>query len=204
MDVVRVNNARRSIETKAFREWFGNSKVVDVNGNPLVVYHGTCQDFSRFSKNVFANFNTPQEKIGFFFTNDAEYAGQYADRDGGHILPVFLSIQNPRREPLSTIDEIENGTRQQAGRYVAQLKHSGHDGIIFGDGREIAVFQSTQIKSAIGNQGTFNPKNPDITEYVSRVRRRKRTNPNENLDDIEQALRAASSRRSRHGSVMPS
>lgn len=28
-------------ETRQFREWFGNSKAVDENGKPLVVYHGT-------------------------------------------------------------------------------------------------------------------------------------------------------------------
>lgn len=30
-------------DTKAFKEWFGDSKVVDADGKPLVVYHGTDQ-----------------------------------------------------------------------------------------------------------------------------------------------------------------
>ena len=35
-------------DTPAFREWFGNSKVVDESGKPLVVYHGTSGDFDVF------------------------------------------------------------------------------------------------------------------------------------------------------------
>src|SRR6516164_1100980 len=37
--------------TEQFKAWFGNSKVVDKNGSPLVVYHGTTtpEDFSEFS-----------------------------------------------------------------------------------------------------------------------------------------------------------
>ena len=45
-----------SVRTKAFKEWFGDwennpesaSKVVDKNGEPLVVYHGTTSEFSTF------------------------------------------------------------------------------------------------------------------------------------------------------------
>lgn len=35
-------------ETEAFKKWFGDSKVVDSNGKPLVVYHGTTHDFDAF------------------------------------------------------------------------------------------------------------------------------------------------------------
>lgn len=44
-----------------------------------------------------------------------------------------------------------------------QLKRSGYDGVDFGDGNYV-VFNSTQIKSAIGNNGDFNPNNPNINK----------------------------------------
>ena len=34
-------------EPGAFKNWFGDSKVVDENGNPLVVYHGTVSEIGR-------------------------------------------------------------------------------------------------------------------------------------------------------------
>jgi len=127
---------------------------------------GTNKDFNQFSKNVFANFKTPQDKLGFFFASDPEYASQYADGNGGRVMPVYLSISNPKIEPLSKIDEIENGTRQQAGRYIAQLKRDGYDGIIFGNNVEIVAFEPTQIKSATGNIGTYDITNPDIRKSL--------------------------------------
>ena len=33
-----------AINSEAFKSWFGDSKVVDDDGKPLVVYHGTDQD----------------------------------------------------------------------------------------------------------------------------------------------------------------
>jgi 8-oxo-dGTP pyrophosphatase MutT (NUDIX family) len=39
----------RPTDTPQFKKWFGNSKVVDKNGQPLVVYHGTVHDFDVFS-----------------------------------------------------------------------------------------------------------------------------------------------------------
>jgi hypothetical protein len=34
--------------TPAFKRWFGDSKVVDENGDPLVVYHGSQKNFKKF------------------------------------------------------------------------------------------------------------------------------------------------------------
>lgn len=146
--------------TDAFKKWFGDSKIVDENRNPLVAYHGTNRKFTRFSKKVFPNFNTPQDKLGFFFTGGKDYAEQY----GKNVMPVYLAISNPKIESLRKIDEIENGTRQSAGRYIAQLKREGYDGIIFGDvsNGEIVAFSPGQIKSATDNKGTFDGSNPDI------------------------------------------
>lgn len=47
-------------ETKAFKDWFRSSVVVDAKGKPAVYYHGTAQDISRFrGKQAGAIFATP-------------------------------------------------------------------------------------------------------------------------------------------------
>jgi hypothetical protein len=57
----------------AFKKWFGNSKVVDSKGNPLVVYHATTHKFFEFTRdrgNVENHFG-----LGHYFTDsktDAE------------------------------------------------------------------------------------------------------------------------------------
>jgi hypothetical protein len=82
-------------DTKEFKQWFGNSKVVDDAGNPLVVYHAT----TNFDGNEFK----PSKKVnrsgnpdGYYFTYDIEDANRYAgEKEGAEIIPAFLSIKNP-------------------------------------------------------------------------------------------------------------
>jgi len=53
------------------------SKVVDENGEPLVVYHGTNIDFVKFDKSIIGN-RTGVAKIGFYFSDDYQNAVRYA------------------------------------------------------------------------------------------------------------------------------
>lgn len=165
-------------DTPEFKNWFKNSKIVDARGNPLVCYHGTDRDFSIFQKGKklrnYPKFNTAQKHLGHFFTDDPSYAERYAgrgfDKENAIIMPVYLSIQNPKIEPISKIDEIESNWSMQDGmRYKRELISQGYDGIIFqgkakiGDIREIVAFDNTQIKS-LYNLGKFDSQAADITK----------------------------------------
>ena len=80
------------VRTKNFKEWFGDwlkdpenaSKVVDENGEPLVVYHGTNAEFTEFK------FTTPRK--AFYFGTE-EGAKGYTSI--GRTMPLFLNIKNP-------------------------------------------------------------------------------------------------------------
>jgi len=84
------------VRTPAFIKWFGNwendpanaSKVVDDNGEPLVVYHGTRTNFTEFKMND--DLNGIGSYYGFYFTDNLVYAKEY-----GKALSVFLNIKNP-------------------------------------------------------------------------------------------------------------
>ena len=75
------------VRTKAFKEWFGDwendpenaSKVVDANGEPLVVYHGTDAEFTAFdgpSDRVSKHINYGDDYI--YFTDNIDTAEGYA------------------------------------------------------------------------------------------------------------------------------
>ena len=58
-DRVAAIQAKARTYSKSFKEWFGDwqsedktnvSKVVDENGEPLLVWHGTTENFDAFSK----------------------------------------------------------------------------------------------------------------------------------------------------------
>lgn len=64
----------------AFKKWFGDSKVVDANGKPLVVYHGTPvnpQSIEEFLSEKVGTLNT--HGPGYYFAEKEKYAKIYAE-----------------------------------------------------------------------------------------------------------------------------
>lgn len=153
-------------ETPEFRNWFGDSKVVDTDGKPLVVYHGTAKDFSRFDIKAERNMAAFRDAQGFYFTSDPRDASAYTEdretgdpADGANLMPTYLRIDNPLRVAA---DDIDNHPAYISEKRRAALEAEGYDGIIYADGVEFVVFRPEQIKSAIGNRGTFDPNDPNI------------------------------------------
>ncbi len=122
-------NLRPQTDTPEFKKWFGDSKVVDADGKPLVVYHGTNAEFDVFE-------DTPMHGM-IWFAIDKELAAQYGEK----VLPVYLKVNEWDKD---------GGKWQVRGRDV------------------IWVRDKSQIKSATGNRGTFDPNNPDIRYSPSR------------------------------------
>lgn len=181
-----------SVRTAAFKNWFGDwehdpqnaSKVVDENGEPRVVYHGTYGDFTVFDK---AKIGSATDYgiwgRGFYFTNmeNTPY--------GNKKLALFLNIRNPfifndykSAEEIGDYLNIWDGNFHEDDRFgifrpyatgAAQIADSaqerGHDGLIavLGKWTEYIAFDSVQVKSATQNRGTYDPKNPDITFSIA-------------------------------------
>lgn len=158
------------VRTKAFKDWFGDwindpenaSKVVDENGEPMVVYHG-----SRSSKmfNIFSL--EKSNKLfngGIYFSDSKEFAKKFSLKNGV-IFTAYLKIVNPYRDGFDGAgvnsvmkkSEYRDGgifTKRQTDKYANK------------GSKEYIVFEPTQIKSAISNVGTFDPNNPDIRMQV--------------------------------------
>ena len=98
-------NFKKQTETLQFKEWFGKSKVVDEEGKPLVVYHGSTADFTEFSYK-FANRNGQADGRGFYFTDNRSFAEGYQNKDG-KLFEVYLSIQKPLNPDKLTITKAE-------------------------------------------------------------------------------------------------
>ena len=164
-------STKKVTQTPQFKKWFGKSKVVDEKGEPLVVYHGTQSEFSKFDKNKIGKNDSGFFGTGYYFSSDAETSNAYAgESSGASVLPTYLNVENPYiwpddRQAVATKEESDNVTKE--------LIEEGYDGVIYnmkpflpGDKgknmQEIVVFSPTQIKSATGNTGAFDPNNPDI------------------------------------------
>lgn len=80
-------SAPRSAE---FLKWFGNSKAVDAQGKPLMLFHGTEADIYEFEMGG----KGKTSDTGAFFTNSVDVAQTYAG-EHGCVMPVYLSLKKP-------------------------------------------------------------------------------------------------------------
>ncbi len=143
-----------------FWRWFGDSKVVDASGRPLVVYHGTTKNFDVFDA-------SKSKTTGIFFAAYPDYANIVAELDGareggGAVVPAYLRIENP-----ATVL-----SREFSRADTKNAKSNGRDGLITFDDQgkpsQLTVFSGDQIKSATGNTGAFNPADASVLNQQAR------------------------------------
>ncbi len=150
-----IRHSQRQTDTPAFKAWFGDSKVVDADGKPLVVYHGTSADVTTFSDKMRRGGDVSKlDKAGIYFTTDAALAARY----GEATYPVYLKAENLLSLPSADFPSITSGLIFPDE--AAEIQAAGYDAVI--SGNVIVVFNPEQIKSATGNRGTFDPASPDI------------------------------------------
>lgn len=143
-----------------FWEWFGDSKVVDEQGRPLVVYHSSGADFTEFQQSADGELGA-----GIYLTADQNYSNMIAGmREQPTTYPVYVALRNPLRVQGSARKAVNVATSAEIRDKAERL---GYDGIIQtlpGNKtmRQIVAFRPKQIKSATGNRGTFDPGDPDI------------------------------------------
>lgn len=137
----------KQTDTPEFRRWFGDSKVVDAQGKPLVVYHGTVDVFTEFRGSE------------IYLAEDRTTAEDFGD----NVMRLYAAISNPLEfdyrdgAPMSSAEAIKAGFD---GFKISD--YDVGDEIMQNDGFVWVAFRPEQIKSAIGNRGTFDPANPDI------------------------------------------
>lgn len=155
-----------TVRTTNFKNWFGDwendpenaSKVIDENGEPMVVWHGRSAEFNTFEKKEGVRFimgledNVKSE--GFFFSPDKGLAEEFASNSYRHrggkanVIPCFLNIRRPMDltgEDYDRIYEDVTGWEYMVGMdtqdnlwgimdeegMAEKIKEKGYDGAIF-------------------------------------------------------------------------
>lgn len=192
--VAQLSRPLSVLDNPNFVRWFGNSKVVDARGLPLVVYHGTPDaSFSEFSADQF--FTASREYANKFTTSSSASSSFYGIKDAAPaVIPVYLRIEKPfdTRDPVCRkiyndhyFGKFGNGAAitesglpdwVEARDLVEFLKEEmpemGFDGVFIDEGRDASgqrpmaymPFIPNQIKSAIGNGGDFDLLSPKFSE----------------------------------------
>lgn len=184
------------VRTKAFKDWFGDwendaknsSKVVDENGEPLVVYHFTDES----TLNNFAN-----DREAYFTSDESgEFIFEPYKNNRKNRIACFLNIKSPvgsdnayfRDYNTGSIlpERINDTTRLNRESQIESIKrlqenYPNADGVVrdysFGivdktfrkregyTNVEFITFNPNQIKSATDNNGDFSTENDDIRMY---------------------------------------
>lgn len=174
----------------AFWKWFGDSKTVDVNGNPLVLYHGSYDDFDEFQlpweRDDYDPDFTGDEGypggnlgIGFYFTSQRKYAETF-----GKAKEYYVRINSlydlTQEANIEAFQQRFDEERDELD-YVAQgevvdmiMKENKFDGV-YGEGvgglshgaDEWKIINGNQAK-LVSNNGAFSNTPKITTENVDK------------------------------------
>lgn len=146
------------VRTREFKKWFGDwendaanaSQVLDENGEPKVVYHGTATEFNEFTQ------GHGLLGDGIYLTDSFDTADMYANIRGnnGFVLPLFVNIRNA----FKTTGNVSRD------KVVEATKSGKYQGVVhqFENHEYIVALEPNQVKIAVGNTGTFNSESSDI------------------------------------------
>ena len=167
-DAVKANDPE-------FKPHSVNKDMLNPDGTPKVVYHATDAEFTVFDaaklgENTAGNASDKgmhrTAQMGFWF-NERDLREDMATNNS---MAVYVRIKRPYRTNLHTLSKRLERMRPETLK--KNLMKQGYDGLVVKDqefgGYSYVVFESTQIKSATDNIGTFDPENSDI-RYSPRV-----------------------------------
>lgn len=163
-----------------FWKWFNGSKCVENDGTPKIVYHGSEANFNVFDKSLLGSatkrnltdwhgekMDCPSAYLGFFFTDDEDFAREYGDI----LYECYLKITNPLIVDMSEYMNNDEVLTQ----FINQAIKENKDGVVFKNIREIGrpvaneyvVFESNQIKE-ISNHGQWS-NSDNIYEQLNKL-----------------------------------
>ncbi len=147
----------------------GASGPVGRDGAPARLFHGTRDDITAFDRGAASRKDNGWLGAGFYFTSEPFIADLYSGAKQGAVgrntMPVYVAVRNPYVASHAEKAEMKHWTRERLEQHTQALIEQGYDGVVLeGDGGviELVAFEPTQVKSAIGNNGDFDPANPDI------------------------------------------
>ncbi|MCP5244887.1 MAG: hypothetical protein H6937_02505 [Burkholderiales bacterium] len=136
---------------KNFYAWFGDSKVVDDEGRPRLVYHGSPNDFNVFSFDHMGSQGTTEGQ-GLYFTPDKQIATGYSR--GNKLFEVYLKVTNPYSDKKLTV------TKAQIKKTLQNLYNIDPDALSnYGDveyeGFNSVLNEAVRIESDVNSDADF-------------------------------------------------
>lgn len=165
------------------QDFVKGSKLVDEQGQPIRLYHGTADNIESFDLNHPNRKDSGWLGTGVYMTDSPALASSYSTLKspgrGENVMPLYARLENPYYATQAEKDIIKNiemtqgkeAAREASDAFTKWLREQGYDGVILESfpgtaaaSREVVVFEPSHVKSATGNRGTFDVKEPDLTK----------------------------------------
>jgi hypothetical protein len=185
-----LQRAKKSMLSQAekdanLKQWMSSGRVTTEEGDPQRLYHITPNNFDQFK----AGGDDPTKSgHATWLTDNPEYqpashnvgGAKRGFKVGTNVMPVYSNAQNPLmlddRNMLEWAQQaFANGSKEfpelLPKQWADEIRKEGYDYIHLADPygtnaphEYIMLDPERQIKSAIGNRGTYDTTNPDITK----------------------------------------
>ena len=140
-----------------------SSKVVDENGEPMVVYHGSNNEFTQFDTARIGSSTGTSDGRGFYFTTDKNYAHSFSK--DSNVMDVFLNITNPLSLKEKTI------TKGQLFNIIKRIdeKEFAADGehwLVSNYGNYYDIGIDGAIKEAVENEYSYSDNDVELVNSL--------------------------------------
>lgn len=185
-----------------FVRWNGENKVLDADGAPVKVWHGTVVPGTTWGtregelpKGAFTIFDmercgsvsdSSDAKEGIWFSASRERAEDAAQdakaASDDHMTSAYVYSCVIRIEYPMVLDNIRDYTPEEVAKIARRAKAAGHDGLIFEQGEsglpDYLIFSANQVKVLEANSGAFSNLDDDITDAAARIEKPPAPPPN--------------------------
>ena len=148
-DFIDTNKANQVIKGQQDLSALNGTAIIDKNGNPLKLYHGTKDSFSVFDASKGSKYDSGYSGSGFYLTDSKKVATDYSNWKKGngdpHVMELYLNMKKPlyvdskgagskiaiQKKLGLPVDESPFGIRKETSDAItAAAKEKGYDGII--------------------------------------------------------------------------
>ena len=170
-----------------FKKWFGNSKAVDKNGNPIVLYHGSKHQLENGQFDFKHKGNSQNKQKAFFSTTREDVAQTYVGNEG-KLHKIFIKMEKPLIVDFKGSDFRTGGYEQFAvipygedpdtyptlierksrfadaaeapiiSKIINYAKKNGYDGVIAKNIDDFENHKHTKVTEYNDDYIVFNPK----------------------------------------------
>jgi hypothetical protein len=157
----------KQVRTPEFIKWFGDwmndpknaSKVVDENGEPLVVYHGTENEFTQYDFDYKGTGGWSRLSVGYANAKNEIYLTSslsHAEAYGQYVMPLFTRIINPLKNNAKRV--LESWRKEELKQYptVQKMIDEYYEGDVYNAIDADGYFQNLAIEAKLkGKDGVI-------------------------------------------------